>query len=99
MQVSTTRPAAIASAKIVLTAPDAPPPKPTVAASLTARFARIPDAPAKAPAATLAAAAAAAITNAVQPERVTEAFERTDAAIEQWRLNTVMEVRRRVPYV
>lgn len=92
-QVATTRPGAVASTKIVLAAPGAPPPKPTVAASLTARFARIPDAPAKAQTATLAAAAAAAITNAVQPERVNEAFERTDAAIEQWRLNTVMEVR------
>ncbi|GIL92741.1 hypothetical protein Vretifemale_20235 [Volvox reticuliferus] len=71
--------------------PDAGPTRPSVAASLTARFARIPEAAPKQQANTLAAAAATAITVAAAPERVTEAYDRLDATIEQWRLNTVME--------
>ncbi|GFR50094.1 hypothetical protein Agub_g12239 [Astrephomene gubernaculifera] len=79
------------SPKIDFGAPDAAPARPTVAGSLTARFARIAEEPPKQQASTLAAAAAAAITAAAAPERVTEAFDRMDATIEQWRLNTVME--------
>ncbi|GLI67741.1 hypothetical protein VaNZ11_011994 [Volvox africanus] len=71
--------------------PEAGPMRPTVAASLTARFARIPEAAPKQQANTLATAAATVITAAAAPERVTEAYDRLDATIEQWRLNTVME--------
>ncbi|GIL68627.1 hypothetical protein Vafri_21871 [Volvox africanus] len=71
--------------------PEAGPMRPTVAASLTARFARIPEATPKQQANTLATAAATVITAAAAPERVTEAYDRLDATIEQWRLNTVME--------
>lgn len=74
-----------------------------MAASLTARFAKVDETPpTQMPGAkggkkgvangVLAAAAAAAITAAVVPEHVTEVFDRTEQAIEQWKLNTVMEV-------
>lgn len=74
-----------------------------MAASLTARFAKVDETPpTQMPGGkggkkggangVLAAAAAAAITAAVVPEHVTEVFDRTEQAIEQWKLNTVMEV-------
>ncbi|MEW5307179.1 MAG: hypothetical protein WDW36_009587 [Sanguina aurantia] len=62
--------------------------RPSLGVLFTAQFVHTPKAMSKA--AALASASAAAIASTPQ-QTVTEVFERTDAAIEAWRLNTVQE--------